>query len=85
MVLGMDWVDQFAPIQLHTIPLGISFYKEGKKVFLKGLTKRVILKGATDIQIKKWHKGGVQGFLVQCSSTHGVVGISQTIPPVLLS
>jgi len=66
MVLGMDWVDQFAPIQLHTRPLGISFHKDGKKVFFKGLTKRVMSKAAIGKQVKKWHKEGVQGFLVQC-------------------
>ncbi|XP_019163484.1 PREDICTED: uncharacterized protein LOC109159828 [Ipomoea nil] len=66
MVLGMDWVDLFAPIQLHTRPPGISFHKDGRKVFLKGLAKKVILKAATDKQLKKWHKEGVQGFLVQC-------------------
>lgn len=64
----MDWVDQFAPIQLHTRPLGISFHKEGRKLFLKGLTKKVLLKAATEKQVKKWHKKGVQGFLVQCNT-----------------
>ncbi|XP_019150587.1 PREDICTED: uncharacterized protein LOC109147385 [Ipomoea nil] len=66
MVLGMDWVDQFAPIQLHTRPPGISFHKEGKKVFLKGLTRKTLLQAATKKEVKNWHKNGVQGLLVQC-------------------
>lgn len=66
MVLGMDWVDLFAPIQLHTRPPGISFHKDGRRVLLKGLTKRIFLKGATEKQLRKWNKEGVQGFLVQC-------------------
>lgn len=44
MVLGMDWVHNFSPIQLHTRPPGISFHKDGRKVLLKGLTKKVLLK-----------------------------------------
>lgn len=40
MVLGMDWVDLFAPIQLHKRPPRISFHKEGKKVWLKGMTRK---------------------------------------------
>lgn len=59
MMLGIDWVDQFAPIQLHTRPPRIFFHKEGKKVFLKGLTKRVWLKLTTEKQVRKWHKEGV--------------------------
>ncbi|XP_019197771.1 PREDICTED: uncharacterized protein LOC109191615 [Ipomoea nil] len=80
MVLGMDWVDQYAPIQLHTRPPGISFHKEGRKVLLRGLTKKVLLKAATEKQIKKWHKEGVHGFLVQCSE---IPSTRMTEPPSL--
>lgn len=34
MVLGMDWIDSYAPIELHTRPPSISFHKEGKRVNL---------------------------------------------------
>lgn len=70
MVLGMDWIDQYAPIQLHTRPPGLSFHKEGKKVLLKGLTKKVLMQAATKRDLKKWKKGGVKGYLVQCSSVN---------------
>lgn len=43
MGLGMDLIDQFAPIKLHTKSPRISFHKEGKKVMLKGLAKKVKL------------------------------------------
>ncbi|XP_031104476.1 uncharacterized protein LOC116007955 [Ipomoea triloba] len=67
MVLGMDWIDQFAPIQLHTRPPGISFHKEGKRVLLKGLTRKPqILQAATKKDTKRWQKNGVQGFLIDC-------------------
>ncbi|XP_019200240.1 PREDICTED: uncharacterized protein LOC109193863 [Ipomoea nil] len=67
MVLGMDWIDQYAPIQLHTRPLGLSFYKDGKKLLLKGLgRKSERLQAASSSEIKKWEKNGVQGFLVHC-------------------
>ncbi|XP_019166953.1 PREDICTED: uncharacterized protein LOC109162723 [Ipomoea nil] len=67
MVLGMDWIDQFAPIQLHTRPLGISFHKEGRRVLRKGLTRKPHnLQAATKRGLKKWQHCGVQGFLVQC-------------------
>ncbi|XP_019179173.1 PREDICTED: uncharacterized protein LOC109174389 [Ipomoea nil] len=75
MVLGMDWVDIFAPIQLHTRPAGISFHKDGKKVFLKGLPKRVMLKEADEKQLRKWKKTRVQGFLVQCQDTSEESGL----------
>lgn len=28
MILGMDWIDQFSPVQLHTRLLNIGFEKE---------------------------------------------------------
>ncbi|XP_031108696.1 uncharacterized protein LOC116013188 [Ipomoea triloba] len=67
MVLGMDWVDLFAPIQHHTRPPGISFHKEGKRVLLKGLTRKACkLQAVSRKEVKKWQKCGVQGFLIQC-------------------
>ncbi|XP_019153739.1 PREDICTED: uncharacterized protein LOC109150304 [Ipomoea nil] len=65
IVLGMDWIDIYAPIQLHTRPPGISFHKEGKRVLLKGLTKKIVLQQASKKEIRKWKKEGVQGYLLQ--------------------
>ncbi|XP_019191750.1 PREDICTED: uncharacterized protein LOC109186281 [Ipomoea nil] len=65
MVLGMDWIDNFAPIPLHTRPPGISFHKDGRRVLLKGMTKGVTLHSATKKEIRRWKKEGVQGFWVQ--------------------
>ncbi|OIT26263.1 putative mitochondrial protein [Nicotiana attenuata] len=36
MVLGMNWLDQFTPVILNTIPLSVTFLKEGKIITLKG-------------------------------------------------
>ncbi|XP_019151052.1 PREDICTED: uncharacterized protein LOC109147849 [Ipomoea nil] len=67
MVLGMDWIDRYAPIQLHTRPPGISFIKEGQQVTLRGLTKKAgRLQEVSKKELKKWQQYGIQGFLVQC-------------------
>ncbi|XP_019170443.1 PREDICTED: uncharacterized protein LOC109166012 [Ipomoea nil] len=65
IVLGMDWIDTYAPIQLHTRPPGISFHKDGKRVMLKGLTKKIVLQQASKKEIRRWKKEGVQGYLLQ--------------------
>ncbi|XP_019177711.1 PREDICTED: uncharacterized protein LOC109172915 [Ipomoea nil] len=56
IVLGMDWIDTYAPIQLHTRPPGISFHKEGKRILLKGLTKKIVLQQASKKEIRIWKK-----------------------------
>lgn len=66
IVLGMDWIDLYAPIELHTRPLSISFHKEGKKVNLKGLNGRNKLKPASKREVKLWKASGVKGVLVIC-------------------
>ncbi|XP_019184593.1 PREDICTED: uncharacterized protein LOC109179543 [Ipomoea nil] len=65
MVLGVDWVDSYAPIQLYTRPPGISFHKDGRKVLLKGMTKGIALQQATKREVRRWKKEGVQGYLLQ--------------------
>lgn len=66
VVLGMDWIDMYAPIELHTRPLSISFHKEGKRVNLKGINGKQKLKIASKREVKQWKKNGVKGFLVIC-------------------
>lgn len=44
MVLGMDWIDSYAPIELHTRPPSISIHKEGKRVNLKSINVKNKLK-----------------------------------------
>ncbi|XP_019171199.1 PREDICTED: uncharacterized protein LOC109166765 [Ipomoea nil] len=65
MVLGMDWIDLYALIQLHTRPPSLSFHKDERKIILKGLTKAIMLKAASGKQIRRWHQKGIRGFLVQ--------------------
>ncbi|XP_019198914.1 PREDICTED: uncharacterized protein LOC109192674 [Ipomoea nil] len=67
IVLGMDWINTYAPIQLHTRTPGISLCKEGKKVWLKGLTRSIVLQQASKKEVRRWKKGGVQGYLLQGS------------------
>ncbi|CAH9090618.1 unnamed protein product [Cuscuta epithymum] len=38
MVLGMDWIDEFTPVQLNTRPPKVTFWKEGRLVRLYGVT-----------------------------------------------
>lgn len=69
LVLGMDWIDSFAPIQLHTRPPSISFMRDGRKVSLNGMEKRGQIKAASKKELAKWSKHGVCGFLIQaCNS-----------------
>ncbi|XP_019163173.1 PREDICTED: uncharacterized protein LOC109159525 [Ipomoea nil] len=77
MVLGMDWIDSYSPIQLHTRPPGISFYKDGKRVLLKGMTKGITLKQATKKEVRRWKKEGVQGYLLQ-GMIHSVLSSGKT-------
>lgn len=37
MVLGMDWIDHYAPIELHTKTPSITFHKDEKKVTFKSI------------------------------------------------
>ncbi|VFQ78491.1 unnamed protein product [Cuscuta campestris] len=37
MVLGMDWVAKFAPVELTTRPLSVAFVKGGRRVQLHGI------------------------------------------------
>lgn len=68
MVLGIDWIDTYAPIQLHTRTPGISFHKDRKKIMLKGLTKKIPIQQATKKDMRRWKKEGLQRYLVQCSA-----------------
>lgn len=72
IVLGMDWIDIHAPIQLHTRPLSASFHKEGKRVILKGLTAKQKLKAASKKEVNQWKAKGVKGFLVVCEGREAV-------------
>ncbi|XP_016473823.1 uncharacterized protein LOC107795661 [Nicotiana tabacum] len=38
-VLGMDWIDQVAPVILHTKPYSLSFLKEGRLITLLGISE----------------------------------------------
>ncbi|XP_019160030.1 PREDICTED: uncharacterized protein LOC109156632 [Ipomoea nil] len=60
LVLGMDWIDCYAPIQLHTRLPGISFHKEGKRVLLKGMAKGIVLQQASKKEVKRWKKEGAK-------------------------
>lgn len=73
VVLGMDWIDMYAPIELHTRPLSISFHKEGKKVNLKGLVGKQRLKVVSKKEVNQWKTKGVKGFLVMYDSK-GITG-----------
>lgn len=44
MVLGMDWVDEFAPVQMDTKPLSISFHKGSRWETLYGILPGSVLK-----------------------------------------
>lgn len=64
MLHGMDWIDQYALIQLHTRLTGLSFIKDGKNVWLKRLSKESKLKEASKKEVSRWVQQGVTGFLV---------------------
>ncbi|XP_031110384.1 uncharacterized protein LOC116014814 [Ipomoea triloba] len=66
MLLGMDWIDLFAPTELHTRPLSISFHKDGRRIKLKGITPKKGLLEASKKEVKNWQRQGVKGFLVSC-------------------
>ncbi|XP_019181671.1 PREDICTED: uncharacterized protein LOC109176731 [Ipomoea nil] len=76
MVLGIDWLDQFSPIQLHTRPLGISFIKGGKEITLQGISRRVSLKEATPKEKANWAKRGALGFLIYCCGSNQIPAAS---------
>ncbi|XP_019183954.1 PREDICTED: uncharacterized protein LOC109178857 [Ipomoea nil] len=83
MVLGMDWIDTYAPIQLHTRPPSISFHKEGKKVLLKGMSRKAALQQVSKKELRRWQKEGVQGFLVHGTSysVQGNISVSHHQKP----
>ena len=81
MVLGVDWLARFSPMEFDFKGLSVKFRKGKQQVELKGERDQVQLRLIKGSRLHKWARKQAYGIMAQLSAVQEEVQANATTPP----